>query len=83
MNIYYYDYVTERASGDDLKVIDRLSSRPNSGLVQYEILNLVDGKRTIQAIRDFISAAYGPVPIEDVADYLRVLEKIGVVKLEG
>lgn len=83
MNIYYYDYVTERASGDDLKVIDRLNSRPNSSVVQYEILNLVDGKRSIQAIRDFISAAYGPVAIEDVADYLRVLEKIGVVKLEG
>ena len=83
MNIYYYDYVTERASGDDLKVIDRLNSRPNSSTVQYEILNLVDGKRSIQSIRDFISAAYGPVAIEDVADYLRVLEKIGVVKLEG
>jgi aminopeptidase YwaD len=83
MNIYYYDYVTERASGDDAKLMERLSSRPNSGLVQYEILNLVDGKRTIQAIRDFISAAYGPVAIEDVADYLRVLEKIGVVKIEG
>ena len=83
MNVYYYDYVAERASGDDLKVIERINTAPNAHIVLYEVLNLVDGKRSIQAIRDYISAAYGPVPIEDVADYLRLLEKIGVVKIES
>ena len=43
----------------------------------------MDGKRSIQAIRDYITAAYGQVAIEDVSDYLRLLEKIGVVKIEG
>ena len=83
MDIYYYDYVAERASGDDVKILERLNARPNANIVHYEILNLVDGKRSVQAIRDYISAAYGPVTIEDVADYLRLLEKIGVVKIEG
>jgi len=83
MNVYYYDYVAERASGDDLKVLERINTRQNADIVLYEILNLVDGKRSIQTIRDYIAAAYGLVPIEDVADYLRLLEKIGVVKIEA
>jgi aminopeptidase YwaD len=83
MNVYYYDYVAERASGDDLKIIDRINARPGGEIVLYEILNLVDGKRSIQAIRDYISAAYGLVPIEDVSDYLRLLEKVGVVRIEA
>lgn len=83
MNVYYYDYVAERAGGDDLKVVERINTRPNPDIVLYEILNLVDGKRSIQAIRDYIAAAYGAVPIEDVSDYLRLLEKVGVVKIEA
>jgi aminopeptidase YwaD len=83
MSIYYYDYVTERASGDDLRVIERINAKAGGEIILYEILNLVDGKRSIQAIRDYVAAAYGPVAIEDVADYLRLLEKIGVVKIEA
>ena len=83
MNVYYYDYVAERADGDDLKVLDQIGQRPKGEIILYEILNLVDGKRSIQGIRDYVAAAYGLVPIEEVADYLRLLEKIGVVKIEG
>jgi aminopeptidase YwaD len=83
MNVYYYDYVAERAGGDDLRVIERINAKPGGDIILYEILNLVDGKRSIQAIRDYVAAAYGPIAIEDVADYLRLLEKIGVVKIEG
>lgn len=80
MNVYYYDYVRERASGDDLAVVARLATKPQGSVLAYEILNLVDGKRSIQAIRDYLFVAYGNVTVEEVADYLRVLEKIGVVK---
>ena len=83
MNVYYYDYVADRASGEDLRPIERISSRANGEIVLYEILNLVDGKRSIQAIRDFITAAYDPIAVEEVSDYLRLLEKVGVVRFEG
>ncbi|HJQ24634.1 MAG TPA: DUF4910 domain-containing protein [Blastocatellia bacterium] len=79
MNIYYYDYVTERAGGDT-RAMERLAARPNGEILLYEILNLVDGKRSVQAIRDYLAAAYGPLPVEEVADYLRLLEKVGVVQ---
>jgi hypothetical protein len=83
MSVYYYDYIGERAGGDDLRVIERINAKPGGEIILYEILNLVDGKRSIQAIRDYVAAAYGPVAIEVVADYLRLLEKIGVVKFVG
>ena len=82
MNVYYYDYVAERANGD-LRAVERIGSMPDGEILLYEILNLVDGKRSVQAIRDYIAAAYGPIGIEDVADYLKLLERIGVVRMEG
>ncbi len=45
----------------------------------YEVLNFADGKRNAQEIRDAVSAEYGPVPLEMVLEYLRALEKIGLV----
>jgi hypothetical protein len=45
----------------------------------YEALNFADGKRNAQEIRDAVSAEYGPVPLEMVVEYLRALEKIGLV----
>jgi aminopeptidase YwaD len=81
MSVYYYDYVAERAGGD-LRAVERINAMSQGSIILYEILNLVDGKRNVQAIRDFLAAAYGPIAVEDVADYLRLLEKIGVVRME-
>jgi aminopeptidase YwaD len=82
MNVYYYDYVAERANGD-LRAVERIGSMPDGEILLYEILNLVDGTRSVQAIRDYIAASYGPIGIEDVADYLKLLERIGVVRMAG
>ncbi|HJZ69213.1 MAG TPA: DUF4910 domain-containing protein [Blastocatellia bacterium] len=83
VDVYYYNYVADRASGDDMRIVQQIGGRPKGGIILYEILNLVDGKRSIQAIRDYLAAAYGPIAVEDVSDYLRLLEKTGVVKIEG
>jgi hypothetical protein len=45
----------------------------------YEVLNFADGRRNAQEIRGAVSTEYGPVPVEMVVEYLRALEKIGVV----
>ncbi|MGA9771316.1 MAG: DUF4910 domain-containing protein [Blastocatellia bacterium] len=81
MSVYYYNYVEERAGGD-LRSVERISALPQGDIILYEILNLVDGKRSIQAIRDYLAAVYGPISVDDVNDYLRLLEKIGVVRVE-
>ncbi len=46
----------------------------------YETLNFVDGVLSAQQIRDRVSAEYGPIPLNLVVDYLKTLEKIGIVE---
>ncbi|HEX8064420.1 MAG TPA: M28 family peptidase [Allosphingosinicella sp.] len=46
----------------------------------YEALNLVDGRRPVQQIRDELALTVGPAPVEEVAAYLAVLERLGVVR---
>jgi hypothetical protein len=82
MQIYYYDYVAERTGEEDRRIIERIGQRPKGEIILYEILNLVDGKRTIQDIRNYIAASYGAIPVEEVSEYLRLLAKIGVVAIE-
>ena len=61
----------------------RSSARPDSHLgasrTPTKAPDLVDGKRTVGQIRDDVAAIYGLVPLEKVAEYLGVLEKIGVL----
>jgi len=46
----------------------------------YEILNFADGTRTVQQIHDAVSAEYGPIDAELVAEYLKALAAIGVLE---
>jgi hypothetical protein len=45
----------------------------------YEALNLVDGKRNLRAIHDWLVAEFGPVDPVALGDYLAALESIGVI----
>ena len=49
----------------------------------YEALNFADGKRSVGEIRDAVSAEYEPVSVQDVEQYFRFLESVGVVHFEG
>lgn len=49
----------------------------------YEALNLVDGHRSVGEIRDYLTATLGPVPVEEVAEYLDVLARLGVLERVG
>ena len=46
----------------------------------YETLNLVDGERSVGEIRDQLAATVGPAPVEEVAAYLAILERLGVIR---
>ena len=46
-----------------------------------ELNVLLGQKKTVKEIRDFISGEFEPVPVSDVLDYLRALEKLGSIKL--
>jgi hypothetical protein len=47
----------------------------------YEALNLVDGRRSVGEIRDELAATVGAAPIEEVAEYLDTLARLGVIEL--
>lgn len=52
---------------------------PRSGDVTYEILNFVDGARTVGDIRDAVSAEFEPVDLKAVAEYIDALASAGAV----
>ena len=70
MSAFGYDYFDAHYKGEPIKL---------SGEYRFEALNLVNGQRTAQEIRDVLSAIYEPVPLEDVVQYLDALASIGVI----
>jgi len=53
----------------------------NLGRADFEARNFIDGKRSILDIRDAISAEYDPVPAVEVENYMKYLEKLGMVEI--
>jgi hypothetical protein len=49
----------------------------------YEALNLVDGHRSVGEIRDALAASVGAAPVEEVAEYLDMLARLGVIEAVG
>jgi aminopeptidase YwaD len=48
-------------------------------LYAYEIVNFVDGKRSVAQIRDEVSAELGPLPLDLVSDFLKACEEAKIV----
>jgi aminopeptidase YwaD len=81
--VFGYDYFSDHARAAGVATPKLLSFEGLWGAGEeyaYEVLNFADGKRNAQEIRDAVSAEYGPVPLELVVEYLRALEKLGVVE---
>jgi aminopeptidase YwaD len=81
--VFGYDYFAERAKVAGVATPKLLSYEGLWGGGEeyaYEVLNFADGKRNAQEIRDAVSAEYGPVPLQMVVEYLKALEKIGLVE---
>ena len=63
----------------DNEATPMLNVRDQSELYAYEIVNFVDGRHTVGEIRDAVSAEYGPLPIDLVADYLQACVEAKVI----
>lgn len=57
-----------------------LNVRDQSELYAYEIVNFVDGKRSVGEIRDAVSAEYGPLPVNLVTGYLDACIEAGIIQ---
>ena len=51
-------------------------------VLAWEVLNLVDGRRSVQDIRDVLTGRYAPVPVREVAEYLDLLARAKVVSFK-
>jgi len=81
--VFGYDYFAEHAKAAGIESPKLLSYEGLWGAGEeyaYEVLNFADGKRNAQEIRDAVSAEYGPVALELVVEYLKALEKIGILE---
>ena len=52
---------------------------PRSDDVTYEIVNFIDGTRTVGDIRDAVSAEFEPIELMAVREYIDLLAKAGAV----
>ena len=81
--VFGYDYFAEQAKSKGVATPKLVSYEGLWGSGEeyaYEVLNFADGKHSAELIRDEVSAEYGPVPLELVVEYLKALEKIGLVE---
>jgi len=83
MGAFGYDYFSDKYGAERARALRLLRHQGlwgSGGEYAYEVLNFADGKRSVQEIRDAVSAIYGPVPVDVVLEYLRALEIINVVR---
>jgi len=53
---------------------------PFDGNARFELVNFINGERTVTDIRDALSAEFGPIPEAAVARYIEDLIEVGVVE---
>ena len=83
------DVLRDRLGADRVRNIkllnadsDKLIKVQNRGaLYAYEIVNFVDGQRTVADIRDAVAGELGPIPLDVVSDYLKACEEAKVIAL--
>ncbi len=84
MTAFGYDYFTDHVGDEkerNIRLLQYQGLRGSGSEYAYEVLNLVDGHRSVEQIRNYVSAVYGPVPLDLVLEYLRALESIKIVEI--
>jgi hypothetical protein len=71
------DWVRDKASADAAALA--IARVPRGEDVAYEVVNFIDGARTVSDIRDAVSAEFGPIETKVVAEYLDLLARIGAI----
>lgn len=81
MSAFGYDYFDDHYRGATPPALMTYRGlRGSGGDYTYEVLNLVNGRRTVREIYEAVSATYGPVGLDLVIEYLKALESIRVIE---
>jgi hypothetical protein len=82
MNAFGYSYLDANISEQNKTKLGLRSYQgefASGGTYAYEALNLVDGKRSVYQIHEWLVAEFGPIPYALVEDYLEALASIDVL----
>jgi hypothetical protein len=82
LKVYYYDHISESLAQHGKVDVLNTNSASYSGdpeLMEYEALNLADGKRSVSDIRDVLSGRYAPVPLEFIKSFFERLAAADVI----
>jgi len=71
-------YVSEKAGVSPLSGSSKILLDER---VSYEVFNFIDGKNSLLEIRNAASAEYSPIPLQDVKNFIEILAKADVVRL--
>ena len=71
------DWLREKAGAASGSIA--IARVPNSDDVTYEIVNFIDGSRTVGQIRDAVSAEFEPLELRAVTEYIDLLARAGAV----
>lgn len=69
----------ERELGGERLAWYREPDFPLTGDMRFELVNFVNGENTVTHVRHFLTAEFGPVPVEAVARYMEDLVSIGAL----
>jgi aminopeptidase YwaD len=78
----WFDDHLARAGLSRPRLLARAGNGPGPAF-GYEALNLVDGRRSVGEIGEALAVTVGAVPVEEVAEYLDVLARLGVLEPAG
>jgi len=56
-----------------------LNAQDSAALYAYEIVNFIDGRKSVAEIRDAVAAEFGPIALSVVADYLAACEEAKLI----
>jgi len=74
---YGRDWMVEKTG--DPGFVDKVRLARRGHYYLYETLNFADGNRNLEEIRAAVGVEYGPAPLEEIEEYFRLMEKVGVV----
>jgi hypothetical protein len=74
------DWVMEKAGAAAATIAVARVARSDD--VTYEIVNFIDGSRSVSEIRDAVSAEFEPIELKAVAEYLDLLARTGAVRFK-
>jgi hypothetical protein len=82
MDGFGYSWFDDRLARSRLRRPRLLARQPEWPDISfgYETLNLVDGRRTVEQIRDALAVSVGEAPLEEVEEYLATLASLGVLE---